>query len=61
MSDIINEARVLDEFLELVQVRCSTRNEREIGDILTKRLTELGASSMRITLAKNSAVIAAIS
>ena len=42
MSDIINEARVLDEFLELVQVRCSTRNEREIGDILTKRLTELG-------------------
>ena len=44
MSDIINEQRVLDEFLELVKIRCSTHDEREIGDLLTMRLTELGGT-----------------
>ncbi len=44
MSDTINKARVLAEFLELVQVRCSTHDEREIGNILTKRLTALGGT-----------------
>ncbi len=39
----INKQRVLDEFFELVQIRCSTHDEREIGDLLTKRLKELGA------------------
>lgn len=44
MSDKINESRVLKEFLELVQIRCSTHDEREIGDLLTKRLIELGGT-----------------
>ena len=44
MSDMINENRVLEEFLELIQIRCSTHNEREIGNLLTKRLTELGGT-----------------
>ena len=41
---MINEQRVLDEFLELVQIRCSTHDEREVADLLTKRLTELGGT-----------------
>lgn len=41
---MINKQRVLDEFLELIQIRCSTLQEREIGDLLTERLTELGGS-----------------
>lgn len=41
MSDI-NEKRILAEFLELVQIKSSTLDEREIADLLTKRLTELG-------------------
>ena len=39
---VIDEKRVLEEFFELVKIRCSTHDEREIGDLLTKRLTELG-------------------
>ena len=42
MPDMINEARVKKEFLELIRIRCSTHNEREIGNLLTHRLTELG-------------------
>lgn len=41
---MINRERVLQEFLELVQIRCSTRQEREVGDLLTKRLEELGGT-----------------
>lgn len=40
----INEKRVLDEFFELVKVPCSTLDEREIADILTAKLTELGGT-----------------
>lgn len=39
---MIQEKRVLDEFFELVQIRCSTLDEREMADLLTKRLTDLG-------------------
>ncbi|MBQ7496232.1 MAG: hypothetical protein IJU00_00075 [Selenomonas sp.] len=35
---MINEKRVLEEFLELVQIRCSTKDEREVADLLTQRL-----------------------
>lgn len=38
---MINKKRILAEFFELVQINCSTRQEREIGDLLTKRLEEL--------------------
>lgn len=41
---MINKERVLREFLELIQIRCSTHDEREIGDLLTKRLQELGGT-----------------
>lgn len=41
---MINKKRILTEFLELVQIKCSTRQEREIGDLLKKRLEELGCT-----------------
>lgn len=41
---MINKERVLAEFFELVQIKCSTRQEREIADLLTQRLTELGCT-----------------
>ena len=44
MPDMINEARVKKEFLELIRIRCSTHNEREIRNLLTHRLTELGGT-----------------
>lgn len=39
---MINKERVLKEFFELVQITCSTKNERQIADLLKGRLTELG-------------------
>lgn len=39
---MIQEKRVLDEFFELVQIPCSTLNERVVADLLTKRLEDLG-------------------
>ena len=35
---MINKQRILNDFFELVQIKCSTLQEREIGDLLTKRL-----------------------
>jgi len=39
---LINKERILAEFFELVQVRSSTRGERQIADLLKIRLNELG-------------------
>lgn len=39
---MINKERVLTEFLDLVKVRCSTLQEREIADVLTAKLAALG-------------------
>lgn len=39
---MINKQRVLAEFLELVQVKCSTKQERQVADILKERLKKLG-------------------
>ncbi len=39
---MINESRMLQDFLEYVQIPCHTLNERQIADLLTKQLTELG-------------------
>lgn len=39
---MINQKRVLDEFFELVQIKCSTRAEREVADILKQKLAALG-------------------
>ena len=43
---MINQKRVLDEFLELVSIRCSTLDERAMGDLLTARLRDLGAAEI---------------
>ena len=43
---MINKKRVLDEFFELVSIRCSTLDEREMGDLLAARLRELGAAEI---------------
>ena len=34
---MVNKKRVLEEFMDLVQVRCSTHDEREIADILKQK------------------------
>ena len=39
---MINESRMLQDFLEYIQIPCHTLNERQIADLLTKQLTELG-------------------
>ncbi|MCX7780551.1 MAG: M20/M25/M40 family metallo-hydrolase [Negativicutes bacterium] len=39
---MINRKRLLDEFLEMIQIRCSTLKEREIADLLKAKLAELG-------------------
>ncbi|ADH99747.1 M20/M25/M40 family metallo-hydrolase [Salisediminibacterium selenitireducens] len=39
---MINETRLINEFLELVQVDSETRYERKIADLLTEKLTALG-------------------
>ncbi len=41
---MIHRERVFQEFMELVQVDCPTLGERQIGDLLTKRLMELGCT-----------------
>lgn len=41
---MVNKQRVLDTFLELVQIQCSTKQEREVADLLTARLKELGCT-----------------
>ncbi|CAM3041149.1 M20/M25/M40 family metallo-hydrolase [Filibacter tadaridae] len=38
----MNKQRLLDEFLELVQIDSETKNERNIADILTKKMEALG-------------------
>ena len=38
----MNRQRLLQEFLELVKIDSETKNERNIADILTKKLQELG-------------------
>jgi len=39
---MINKKRVLAEFFELVKIKCSTRDERQVADILKTRLADLG-------------------
>ena len=39
---MINKERVLKEFFELVQIKASTREERQVADVLKARLAQLG-------------------
>lgn len=41
---MINEKRLVEEFMELVRVDSETKFEREICNVLTKKLTDLGLS-----------------
>lgn len=41
---MIHKERMLREFFELVQIPCSTRQERQVADLLTKKLEGLGFS-----------------
>ena len=38
----MNKQRLLDEFLELVQIDSETKDERQIADILTTKMEALG-------------------
>ncbi|HWR07307.1 M20/M25/M40 family metallo-hydrolase [Sporomusa sp.] len=38
---MINRKRMLDEFYELVQIKCSTRAERQVADVIKQKLTDL--------------------
>lgn len=38
---MINRKRMLDEFLELVQIKCSTRAERQVADVVKQKLADL--------------------
>ena len=39
---MINQKRMLDEFFELVQIKCSSGQEREVADLVKQRLEKLG-------------------
>jgi len=39
---MVNKQRVLTDFFELVKIKCSTKDERQVSDILKARLVELG-------------------
>lgn len=39
---MINKERLLQEFMELVQIDSETKHEREICDVLTKKFSDLG-------------------
>ena len=39
---MINEERLLDEFLELVQIDSETKQEAEIAKVLKKKFEDLG-------------------
>lgn len=40
---MVNKERMLAEFFELVKIKCSTKDEREVADVLKPRLANLGA------------------
>lgn len=43
-TDMVNEQRLIDEFIELVEIDSETRYERKIADVLTKKFEELGVT-----------------
>lgn len=38
----MNQQRLIDEFMELVQINSETKDERQIADVLTKKMEALG-------------------
>ena len=43
--DMINKQRLLDEFLELVQIDSATKDERKIADALLAKFRALGITA----------------
>ena len=41
---MINQERIIADFMELVQINSPTKDERQIADLLTTRLTQLGCT-----------------
>ncbi|EGO63969.1 M20/M25/M40 family metallo-hydrolase [Acetonema longum] len=41
---MINQQRLLAEFFEMVKIKCSTRAEREVADLIKKRLQSYGGN-----------------
>ncbi|XYJ23622.1 hypothetical protein ACSE3M_01560 [Bacillus velezensis] len=41
---MVNEKRLLEEFLELVQIDSETKHEAEISKVLKQKFTDLGLS-----------------
>jgi len=41
---MINHERIVADFMSLVQINSPTKNERQIADVLTTRLTQLGCT-----------------
>ena len=39
---MINQERMIAEFIELVKIKCSTNAEREVGDVVKAKLSTLG-------------------
>lgn len=39
---MINRQRMLKNFLDLIKIKCSTKDERQVADLLTQQLKELG-------------------
>ncbi|HET7656996.1 MAG TPA: M20/M25/M40 family metallo-hydrolase [Bacillales bacterium] len=49
---MIHEQRIVDEFLELIQLDSETKNERAIADLLKKKFTDLGLDVVEDDAAK---------
>ena len=45
----VNRERLINEFMELVQIDSLSRNERRMADVLTERLTALGVEVVEDT------------
>ena len=52
---MINEERLLNEFIELVSVPCPSLDEKAEADLIVKKLAELGIKAKLTTQAKKQA------
>jgi len=50
---LVNQKRVLEEFLRLVKINCPTKGEREVADVLKAQMTSLGLKVVEDDAAAN--------
>ncbi len=53
----INQKRLVDEFLELVQIDSATKDERKIADALLAKLSALGISAAEDDTAQKKSLV----